>query len=97
MRPFAGRASLELAVPVALAATVFAFACGSSSVHALTQVGKPLRWAALVVLLALAAARAAEPGVRRALARAVPPGTTAASGVAAATVPFALTLVFVVL
>jgi O-antigen ligase len=48
--------ALDLAVPVVLACTVFALACGSSSVTQLAQAGRPLRWVALFVLLALAAA-----------------------------------------
>ena len=39
---------------------MFAFACGSSSVHAVRQVGGPLRWVALIVLLVLAAGWALE-------------------------------------
>lgn len=42
------------AVPVAAAVAVFLFACGSSSVHVLLDVGRPGRWVVLVVLLALA-------------------------------------------
>lgn len=46
-----GRA-VEQAVPVAVAATVVAFACGSSSVHWVDRAGKDARWAFLFVLLA---------------------------------------------
>ena len=34
---------------------MFAFACGSSSVHLVNRIGHPLRWVALVLLLVLAA------------------------------------------
>jgi O-antigen ligase len=43
-------------VPPAVAATVFVTALGSSSVTGLTRVGQPLRWLALLALLALAIA-----------------------------------------
>jgi len=42
-------------VPSAVAATVFVTALGSSSVPELARIGRPLRWAALVALLAVAA------------------------------------------
>jgi O-antigen ligase len=41
------------AVPVVLAIAIFAFACGSSSVAGLENVGRPGRWMLLVALLAL--------------------------------------------
>jgi O-antigen ligase len=50
------RSVLELVVPVAAGATVFAFATGSSSVDAITRVGRDVRWAALLLLLVLGAA-----------------------------------------
>jgi O-antigen ligase len=53
------RLPLDLAVPVVLAATVLAFAAGSSSVATANRVGHPARWALLVVLAALAVAWAA--------------------------------------
>lgn len=43
------------AVPVAAAAVVVLFACGSSSVPTLLDVGRPGRWIALVLLLVLSA------------------------------------------
>jgi hypothetical protein len=52
------RLSFEAAVEVALAATVFLFACGSSSSHALAAFGGPGRWAALLLLCALSLAYA---------------------------------------
>jgi len=58
------RLPCEAAVEVALAATVFLFACGSSSVHALTGLGGPARWAALLVLCGLSLACAAAHGRR---------------------------------
>lgn len=45
-----------------LTATVVAFACGSSSVQAANEVGKPLRWALLLVLLCCAAVWAVAQG-----------------------------------
>jgi O-antigen ligase len=47
-------------VPVAVGGTVFAFACGSSSVHVVREIGQPVRWLALLGLLVLAAAWAAQ-------------------------------------
>jgi O-Antigen ligase len=47
--------SPETAVPAAVALTVVAFACGSSSVGWLDRIGKDLRWAVLVVLVLAAA------------------------------------------
>jgi O-antigen ligase len=55
LRSSIGRLSAGHVAPVAVGVTVFAFACGSSSVHVLNEAGKPLRWAALFVLLVLAA------------------------------------------
>jgi O-antigen ligase len=46
----------EQLIPFVLAATVFAFACGSSGVAGVQHVGRPLRWVLLFLLLALAAA-----------------------------------------
>ena len=60
LRPASGRFPFGVVVPVAVGGTVFAFACGSSSVHVVRQVGHPLRWGALLVLLVLAAGWACE-------------------------------------
>jgi O-antigen ligase len=49
------RAALEDLLQPLVGATVFAFACGSSSVPAVTRIGHSARWAALVALLAVAA------------------------------------------
>ena len=62
-------------MPVVAAATVFLFACGSSSVPGLLHIGHPGRWIALVALLVASAAWAA--GGERRLA--VRPGVAAAS------------------
>ncbi len=56
------RLSFDRAIRAALAATVFLFACGSSSVPFLLRIGGPGRWAALLVLFALALACAAAHG-----------------------------------
>jgi O-Antigen ligase len=48
-------AALETTVPVAVALTEVAFACGSSSVPWLSRVGRDARWAFLFVLVASAA------------------------------------------
>ena len=58
------RLPLQAAVEVALAVSVFLFAAGSSSVHVLTRVGGPGRWAALLFLCALSLVCAAEHGKR---------------------------------
>ncbi len=58
------RLPYEAAVEVALAATVFLFACGSSSSHALAAFGGPGRWTALLLLCALSLACAAANGRR---------------------------------
>lgn len=58
MRSVLPRPSLARSVQVALAGTILVFSLGSSSVSALEEVGRPLRWAALVALLALALAYA---------------------------------------
>ena len=50
------------AVPVIAALTVFFFACGSSSVHVLLDIGHPGRWVVLLLLLAASAWWAAERG-----------------------------------
>ncbi len=47
---------LEWSFPLSVGATVFAFACGSSSVHVVRQIGQPVRWLSLLALLVLAAA-----------------------------------------
>lgn len=52
---------LDLVVPVLLAATLVAFATGSSSVVGVVHAGHALRWVALLALLAAAAALAGEP------------------------------------
>lgn len=56
MRAALRSVSLERAVPVAVALTVVAFACGSSSVEWVNHVGKTARWVVLLVLIAAAAA-----------------------------------------
>jgi len=58
------RLPLQAAVEVTLAGTVFLFACGSSSSHALVRIGGPGRWVALLVLCALSLACAAAYGRR---------------------------------
>ncbi len=68
--PASGRFPFGVVVPVAVGGTVFAFACGSSSVHVVNQIGHPLRWAALVVLLVLAAGWAWAASARRSCCRA---------------------------
>jgi len=55
MRWLLRRLPLEQIIPVALAGAVFAFACGSSSVKPVQDVGRPLRWVTLFVLLGLSA------------------------------------------
>ena len=55
--PALRRRPLELAIPALAAATVFAFACGSSSVAGITRVGHGARWVALAILLVAAVAR----------------------------------------
>ena len=62
------RLPCEAAVEVTLAATVFLFACGSSSAHELRGIGGPGRWAALLILCALSLACAALNGRRPAKA-----------------------------
>jgi O-antigen ligase len=49
---------LERLIPFVLAASIFAFACGSSSVARVQTAGRPARWILLVLLLALALAAA---------------------------------------
>ena len=44
------RLPLNRLVPLAVAATIVAFAAGSSSVGAINRAGKPVRWVVLVVL-----------------------------------------------
>lgn len=61
-------------MPWLVAATVFAFACGSSSVASVTHAGHAARWALLLLLLAAAAARAAR---RRELVSALSPAAVA--------------------
>jgi hypothetical protein len=48
------RLPLEAGLEVLLPAAVLAFACGSSSVSAVTRIGGPARWAVLLALAALA-------------------------------------------
>jgi hypothetical protein len=60
------RLKLDLVVPVLLAATLVAFAAGSSSVARVVHVGHAARWVALFALLAASAALAVD---RRSLAR----------------------------
>jgi hypothetical protein len=71
LRDAIGRFPRGSLVPVVLAGTVFAFACGSSSVHVLSQVGKPMRWVFLLALLAVSVLWAAERRESRLAARAV--------------------------
>ena len=52
--PWTRRLSCQSAVEVALAATVFLFALGSSSARVLARIGGPGRWVALLLLCALA-------------------------------------------
>ncbi|MFN2628009.1 MAG: O-antigen ligase family protein [Gaiellaceae bacterium] len=49
------RLSLDVVVPVAVGVTIVAFAAGSSSVAEVVQVGRTVRWLALLVLSVLAA------------------------------------------
>ena len=60
------RLQLDLAVPVLLAATLVAFATGSSSVVGVVRAGHALRWVALLALFAAAVLLSLQ---RRALAR----------------------------
>jgi hypothetical protein len=55
---------VESSIGMLVAATVFAFAAGSSSVDAVSRVGHPLRWVLLFVLLAAAAVWALGVGAR---------------------------------
>jgi O-Antigen ligase len=50
--------SFEQALAACISLTIFAFACGSSSVPEVVRVGTKLRWAMLVVLLVVAAGAA---------------------------------------
>jgi O-Antigen ligase len=58
----AERSLAGLVVPATAAVAVFVFACGSSSVQVLLDVGRPGRWVALVLLLAVSAVWASERG-----------------------------------
>jgi O-Antigen ligase len=62
---------LDLLVPVLLAATLVAFATGSSSVVGVVHAGRALRWVALLALLGSAAAVAREPATFARLRRSV--------------------------
>jgi O-Antigen ligase len=62
---------LDLVLPVLLAATLVAFATGSSSVVAIVHAGRVLRWVALLALLGAAAALAREPAAFARLRRSV--------------------------
>ncbi|HKU59004.1 MAG TPA: hypothetical protein VJP39_05290, partial [Gaiellaceae bacterium] len=55
MRAVSRLAVLDVAAPVTLALTVFAFACGSSSVPRVLSIGSKARWAMLCVLLGVGA------------------------------------------
>jgi len=70
-------------MPWLVAATVFAFACGSSSVASVTHAGHTARWVLLVLLFAAAAARAV---LRRRLPAASAPAAAAAAFVGLALV-----------
>ena len=58
------RLPLQAAVDVLLPATIVLFAFGSSSVHALTRIGGPARWIALLALAAAAVLQAIAHGPR---------------------------------
>jgi len=62
---------LDLVVPVLLAATLVAFATGSSSVVGIVHAGRALRWVALLALFAAAAALARGPAAFARLRRSV--------------------------
>jgi O-antigen ligase len=62
---------LDLLVPVVLAATIVAFAAGSSSVRGVVDVGRPGRWVFLLLLFVGAAAWASARRNRRAVPRSV--------------------------
>ncbi len=61
---------------------MFAFACGSSSVHVVRQIGQPVRWGALLVLFALAVGWVVERRESLLLPRAVMVATCAFAAVA---------------
>ena len=63
MRASSDRSLAGAAVPVIAALTVLLFACGSSSVSVLLDIGHPGRWLVLVLLLAASAWWAAERGL----------------------------------
>ncbi len=67
-------------MPVVLAGTIFAFACGSSSIREVRDVGQPLRWVGLVTLAVLACAYAL---VERRASRAVAGSAAFAAALAA--------------
>jgi hypothetical protein len=62
---------LDLVVPVLLAATLVAFATGSSSVVGIVHAGRVLRWVALLALFVAAALLAREPAALARLRRSV--------------------------
>lgn len=70
----APRHPLDHVIPWLVAATVFAFACGSSSIASVTRAGHAARWALLALLLLAAAARAVR---RRVVVPAVVPAAAA--------------------
>ena len=65
------RLTLDLAIPVIVAATIVAFAAGSSSVAGVIQAGRAARWVALLVLFAAAAGWVGRPVARLRLTVAV--------------------------
>jgi exopolysaccharide production protein ExoQ len=76
------RIRLEGLLPVVLGATVFSFACGSSSVVRVQEAAKPTRWALLFLLLALAAVAVARDQRRLRLPASVVAATLALGGLA---------------
>jgi O-antigen ligase len=81
------RLRLELVVEASIVVTIFLFACGSSSVPGLTRIGRPGRWAALLVLATLAMAgvfRNRRTGLRIPPAWIVAAGFLAVAGVSTA-------------
>ena len=65
------RLTLDLTIPVIVAATIVAFAAGSSSVAGVIQAGRAARWVALLALFAAAAGWVGRPVARLRLTVAV--------------------------